>query len=55
MSYVKWVHTLAAAALLIVLLYKTMKTYFIVPTYFEAISLYTSNKHVYILEIIVKL
>ncbi len=51
----KWVHTLAATALLIGLLYKTMKTYIIVTTYFEAISLYASNKHVYILEVIVKL
>jgi hypothetical protein len=52
---VQWVHKLAATALLIGSLYKTMKTYIIVTTYFEAIGLYTWNKHVYILEVIVKL
>jgi hypothetical protein len=51
---VQWVHKLAETALLIGSLYKTVKTYIIVTTYFEAISLYASKKHVYILEVIVK-
>ncbi len=47
--------TLAATALLIGSLYKTMETYNIVTTYLEAISLFASKEHVYILKVIVKL